>query len=153
MKIPFNLSEQKYFILACFADDLQEFYREWVNQKKDRIQFFEEFRLPVYEHKYWMPSKICCESGEVLTEDNISIKVGYWTPHLWKPINKDLLQEAKKLEAYECQKIDCSCSDCISFKRETGDKGECLKFNKKITAWPNTACPQNLRCFKHRLDK
>lgn len=145
----YDWSEKQFFIYACFVDDLQQFYRDWVEQGKraGRIQFFEVGNDGNLNHKYWKPSNICCESGEVLTKDNIDVKVGYWTPNLWKPIRKDLKQESMKLEAIECQKIDCSCNDCISLNRTDN---WCNKLNKAISINVNLCHPQNQTCFQHR---
>lgn len=60
-------------------------------------------------------------------------------------INKK--QEAMKYEAFECQKIDCSCNDCKFLDRQNK---MCLKFNKIIKIHPNLCHPQNQSCFIHR---
>lgn len=147
----YNWSERQFFLYACFVDDLQKFYRDWIEQgkKSGRIQFFDVAPNGTLTHKYWRPSNICCESGEVLTNDNIDIKVGYWTPNLWKPIRKDLRQEAIKFEALECQKIDVSCNDCKHLDRTNK---HCNKLNKKVSIKPNACHPQNQNCFEHRRD-
>lgn len=98
-------------------------------------------------HLYWSPSNICCESKELLTRENIGIKTGYWTPFVWKPISKDLIVEAKKNEAFECQIVDCSCNDCKHLNRS---ESLCNKFNKTIAIIPNKSHPENLNCFEHR---
>ncbi len=148
---PNNWSEKQYFIHACFVDDLQVFFSEWVEQgrKSGRIQFFDTKDDGTFEHKYWKPSNKCCVTGEILTKDNIDVRVGYFTPNIWKPVRKDLMQEAKKQEAYECQKIDCSCSDC-----KFSDRAErfCNKFSRKIKIISGVCHPQNLECFEHRLE-
>jgi len=136
------MKERDHFIQACFAENLEDFYKQWIKQKKDREQFFEHG-----QHKYWKPSNICCESGEVLTRDTIGVKVGYWTPFIWKPIRKDLLLESKKYEASECHKIDCSCNDCIALDREDG---YCEVKKKNVNISPNTCCPENQGCFIYR---
>ena len=105
---------KKHFIDACFADDLQKWYSDWIEEKKDRIQFFTTD--DGYRHRSWLPSDTCCYSGEKLTRDNIDVLVGYWTPFMWKPIRKDLRVQAQREEAYECQLIDCSCNDCAFLK-------------------------------------
>lgn len=150
-----NLSEREYFIEACFAEDLQSWYKEWVYQKKDRVQFF-NFRLGsegIYEHNSWCPSKVCCDSGKTLIKEDMDVKSGYWTPHLWKPIHKDLLKEAKAFEAMQCQIIDADCNDCKYFKRgkELGTgitEGLCLKFNYPTKGYVNVCSGKN--CFEHR---
>ena len=61
--------------------------------------------------------------------------------------------EAK--EAYECQVIDADCNDCKHFsdrKRisKTAFKGQCLKLNTEVNAYPNFASGHE--CFEHRKD-
>ena len=145
----YDWSEKQFFIYACFVDDLQQFYQDWVEQARRgvRIQFFDIGVDGKLIHKYWLPSKICCETREELTIENIDIKVGYWLPFLWKPIRKDLKQQAMKHEALECQKIDCSCNDCKCLDRS---KHWCNKLNKKISINENLCHPQNQNCFEHR---
>ena len=145
----YDWSEKQFFIYACFVDDLQQFYNDWVEQgrKAGRIQFFDIDSDGKLTHKYWQPSNICCESGEVLTKENIDVKVGYWLPYLWKPIRKDLKQQAMKFEAFECQKIDCSCNDCKHLDRA---KSWCNKLDKKTSINENLCHPQNQNCFEHR---
>ncbi len=153
-----NWNERQYFIYACFAPDLQEFYRQWVEQgwKQGRIQFFTEYIPGTLVHKYWSPDNICCETGETLTRDNMDIKVGYWTPMVWKPIRKDLLHQAKQFEAYQCQLIDKSCNDCLHLIREGEGRGNralfswCGKLDKKTEVHANTCQPEHTDCFTHR---
>lgn len=146
------MSERSDFIEACFTLDLQEWYREWISKKGDRLQFFYKGIIG-YTHLFWNPSSRCRASGQILTKENIDIYVGYWTPNCWFPIHKDLLKEHKRSEAYECQKIDCSCNDCAHFKREVGSSGHCEVLNKKVIAYSNTCCPENSECFLHRRDQ
>mgnify|MGYP001578250881 CR=1 FL=1 len=148
---PHNWSEKQYFIYACFVDNLQNFYKEWAEQgrKSGRIQFFDTKGDGALEHKYWKPSNICQISGDVLTNETIDIKVGYFTPFIWKPVHKNFLLKAKKEEAFECQKIDCSCSDCKFVDRENSF---CNKFNWKTKIFAGSCHPQNIGCFQHRLD-
>ncbi len=145
----YKWTEQQFFKYACFVDDLQLFYRQWIDQKRDRMQFFTE-RNGKLEHNYWIPSKICRESGEELSEENTTILIGYWFPFCWFPIRKDLLEVSKKFEQLECQKIDCSCNDCKFFERIKERNGNCIKKGIPIIAQPNTSCPNNLECFEHR---
>lgn len=145
------MSERSDFIEACFALDLQVWYKEWIAKKRDRLQLFREIERR-YQHYNWVPSNRCRSSGQILTKHNIDVHIGYWTPNLWFPIHKDLLKEHKRQEIHECQKIDCSCSDCVYFRRDSGNNGYCQKLEKKVVAAPNTACPQNLVCFFHRRD-
>ncbi len=153
-KYPFNYewSEKQFFIYACFVKDLQQFYKDWIEQgrKAGRKQFFKQNSKGVLEHKYWKPSNVCCESGEVLTEVNIDVKTGYWTPNIWKPIRVDLKQVSMKNEAFECQKIDCSCSDCFYLDRA---KSWCMKLDKPIKINSNLCHIENQNCFKHRKEK
>jgi hypothetical protein len=143
----YDWSERQFFVYACFVPDLQQFYNDWIEQAKGRAQFFDVGSDGKLTHKYWQPSNICCESGEVLTNENIDVKIGYWVPYIWKPIRKDLKQKAMKFEAYECQKIDCSCNDCLHLERS---KSWCNKFDKKTTINGNICHPQNQECFEHR---
>lgn len=147
--LPFkhNWSEKQFFIHACFADDLQQFYVDWIKQSSGRAQFFDTGINGKLTHKYWRPSSICCESGDELFKETIDVKIGYWTPNLWKPVNKALKQEAMRYEALECQNIDCSCNDCKYLCR---DKKWCDKLCKKIIIRSNTCHPENQGCFKHR---
>ncbi len=147
-----NLSEKEYFIYACFCKDLQEFYTEWIDQKRDRLQLFNQSSIPnKLIHNYWNPSNICCESGVILTPETIDVKISYWIPQLWKPIHKDLLKQSRELEVFECQKVDCSCNDCIYFDR---NKLFCNKLNVTTNRHsPNTCYIENRNCFKHRKEK
>jgi hypothetical protein len=153
---PNNWTDKQYFIYACFIDDLQLFYKQYIEQGKrqGRIQ---KFNLDVngnYVHKYWCPSNICCESNDVLTINNIDIKVTYWTPFVWKPIKKELKQLATKKEAYECQLIDCSCNDCKNLLRNIDianvGKFNICTLNKPVDVTPNVCNPNNTNCFVHR---
>ena len=87
----YDWSEKQFFIYACFVDDLQQFYQDWIEQgkKAGRIQFFDKGIDGKLTHKYWRPSNICCESGELLTKENIDVKVGYWTPKDGRKIDID----------------------------------------------------------------
>lgn len=144
----YDWSEKQFFIYACFVDDLQAFYRDWVDQgrKAGRIQFFNIEMDGSLTHKYWMPSRICCESGETLTLENIDVKIGYWWPNIWKPIRKDLKQEAMKFEAFECQKIDSSCNNCKHLDRANK---WCNKLQKNVAINENLCHPENQDCFEH----
>lgn len=142
-----DLSEKQLFLHACFVDDLQEFYNNWIKQFKSKVQLFDIEKDNKITHKYWVPSNICCESGEVLTKENIDVKIGYWSPNIWKPIRKDLKQETMKFEAFECQKIDCSCNDCKHLDRQ---KSSCNKLDKTIVINANYCHIQNQNCFEHR---
>lgn len=142
------MKERDYFLQACFADDLQQFYKNWITEKPDRIQYFVDSN-GLLQHRQWRPSKTCRSSGEELTMDNIDIVVGYWTPFLWYPVRKDLRVQYQKNEAYECQNIDCSCNDCGFLNRS---ENWCVKFNKEIIIQPNLCHPQNQDCFVHRLN-
>jgi hypothetical protein len=137
-----QLSEKDYFIQACFSDNLSEFYEKWIKEKPDRQQFFNNLF-----HKYWIPSKYCCESGVLLSIDTIAIRISYWTPFIWKPIHKDLLQKSKQFESHECQLIDTNCNDCKYLNREGS---ACIKFDKLVKLSPNICQPENSNCFIHR---
>lgn len=154
-------TDKQYFIEACFSDNLQDFYREYLRENIAKVN---HFKLPcginVYqaianktillEHWFWSPSNTCIKSGEKLTTENIDVHVGYWYP-LWKPIHKDYAKKYKEDEVYACQSIDMNCNDCINFKRIEGNHGECtIKNNEKIITNPNACSPQNTNCFKHR---
>jgi len=142
-----NWSSKKIFIHACFVDDLQSFYKQWIEQSKGRMQFFDIGYNGELEHQNWLPSKICCETGEELTKENIDVKIGYWTPFTWKPVRKDLKEKAMKYEAFECQKIDCSCNDCKYLDRENA---YCKKLYKWVRINANMCHPKNQKCFVHR---
>lgn len=135
------------FIEACFCKDLQSFYSGLLLNKPGWKQYFDVLPCGLLIHKFWQPSRICCESGEELTAENIDVKVGYWTPFVWKPIRKDLKHDAMKIEALECQKIDCSCNDCKHLDRA---KSWCNKLEKKTDIIENMCHPQNQQCFEHR---
>lgn len=138
------MTNRQIFIEACFSNDLNSFYKEMIESKYISIQNFNS----ELKHLYWNPSNICCESKEILNRENIDIKVGYWTPFVWKPIHKDLLLSSKRSEAFNCQCIDMSCNDCIYLDR---GNSKCSLLNKNIKIVPNTCHPQNINCFKHRL--
>src|SRR3990172_3889301 len=142
------MTEKESFIEACFSENIIKFYKENVDPQK--LDFWDEEKIT---HKYWLPSKNCCQTGELLTKDNMDIKIGYWTPFIWKPVRKDLKKEVMKKEALLCQEIDCSCNDCLHFQRTNGKKGICISKNIPVTAWVSTCHPQNQQCFKHRLKK
>lgn len=149
------MTEQEYFIEACFSDDLQEFYKNWIEEKSDRSQFFYEL-VGNLVHKYWKPEPFCVSTKEKLTRDNIGIHVTYWNPNLWRPIRKDLAKEYRKQESYECQKIDSNCNDCGYLERIGFGKGNnvqinrCLKKDIEVFPHPNTSA--NNDCFIHRKD-
>lgn len=149
MALAKNLTEKQYFILACLSNSIQDFYKEYVSLSKGSLQLFDCLSNEELSHKSWSPSNICCESGEMLTMENIDVKVGYWTPFLWKPIRKDLKKQAMKFEALECQKIDCSCNDCGHLNRSAS---WCNKLNKETKIHSNLCHPQNQECFKHIRD-
>ena len=143
------MTDKQHFIEACLSDDLQKFYRQYINQKKSRAQQFFIYGDTLI-HRVWTPSKICAYSGEALDRENIDVAHSYWTPHTWRPVKKEYKKAHMKDDAYECQKIDCSCNDCMFLDRA---ESRCKKFNKQVSIQPNTSMPQNLDCFKHRLDK
>jgi hypothetical protein len=130
------------------CNDLQLYYIELL--KNNSIKQHLQQSLNGYEHKYWLPSNKCCVTGEILTKDNIDVKISYWTPFVWKPIRKDLRREAMRQEAYECQKIDNNCNDCLYLNR---NELQCDKMNKKVKINPNICSPENVNCFKHRKDE
>jgi hypothetical protein len=140
-------SEKDYFKQACFTDDLQKFYRSYINEKRDRIQFFIESIKGDLIHRYWKPSNICCYTGIELKDSDLGIHIGYWTPFQWKPIHKDLVIIASKEESFECQSIDCNCNDCIHLVRKDL---MCDRFNKKVNPQPNICDIYNQKCFVHR---
>jgi len=139
------MTDKQYFIEACFALDLQEFYRNFIKEKPSRIQLFKE--TEVLEHKYWNPSRICVSSGEELNKDNIDVAISYWTPFVWKPIRNDLRQQYMRDEALDCQLIDASCNDCAYLDRANK---MCLKKGVSVTVNANMCHPQNNDCFVHR---
>lgn len=147
----YNWTDKQFFIYACFVDDIQQFYMDWIEQgaKTGRCQFFITNSKGELEHLYWEPNSICSISGDQLTKDNIDVLSGYWTPHLWKAVRKDLLAESKRKEIIWCQNIDCSCNDCIFLDRT---KGWCTKFYKKANILPSTCNPNNIDCFQHRKE-
>jgi len=76
----------------------------------------------------------------------------------------------KKEAAYELQKVDCNCNDCIFMVRDS-DKlkahkesykgtglmdrmnfGYCKKLIKNVSFIPNTCQIETQECFKHRKD-
>ena len=149
-------SEKEYFIQACLSENLNEFYKQYINQDyKARHQHFEKIddnNINSIQHKYWVPSNICCSSGKILTVDTIDVRISYWYPFIWMPIHKNLKDLEKKQEAYECQKIDSSCNDCKFLDRKNDS---CLKKGTKnlnALLYGNTSSPNNRNCFVHRLD-
>lgn len=156
MKLPRNLTEREYFIEACFCDDLQLFYSEYVKQKKDRIQVFSELSNGVLGHLYWIPRNICTGCEKELTRDNIDIIMGYWHPFSWRAVHKDCAKAAKDREVHWCQSIDADCNDCKHFERikligastPASYLGNCKKFNKETIAYVNL-CTRH-ECFEHR---
>jgi hypothetical protein len=143
-----NWSKKQYFLHACFADDLQEYYKEYIAQKFNRKQEFNELPNGVLIHKDWCPSRICRHSKQTIESiDDLDVFVGYWTPHCWYPVKKEFRKIGMDLEAYECQLIDCSCNDCVFLDRANI---LCTKFNKPTFILPNHCHPQNQDCFKHR---
>ena len=148
------MKEKDYFLDACFSDNLQEWYSNYIKEKPSRLQNFtviEEMKddeiITTYTHKYWMPSSFCRSTKEKLNRDDAVVTHGYWTPFCWFPIHKNLKREHELNEAYECQKIDQSCNDCAFFDRANS---HCKKLNKPTQANPNI-CADN-PCFVHRKD-
>ena len=50
----YDWTERQFFICACFVDDLQKFYTDWVEQgrKAGRIQYFDIGSDGKLTHKY-----------------------------------------------------------------------------------------------------
>lgn len=92
----------------------------------------------------------CGHCNTRIDEKDFDYYVGYWTPFMWKPVHKHCKQEASKDEAYECQKIDMNCNDCVFFTRLKGNNGLCTKKNTPIIAHSNNCQPENTNCFVHR---
>jgi hypothetical protein len=153
-----KLNNKEYFLLACFAEDLQEFYKMYIAQKPSRIQNFQIINKdkgkPKLSHLLWSPSNECTytknilQTKEVLTKDTIDVQIGYWTP-VWLSVHKDFKQLSMDINAYECQKIDTSCNDCSFLNRK---ESWCTKFNRKTIIQANMCQPQNQDCFLHRKD-
>ena len=141
-----KISEKQYFIEACFSDNLQSFYKQYVDEKPDRIQYFNVIGEEL-THKYWSPSIYCVETKEELTVDNIDVLISYWTPFVWKSIRKELLVDSRNKEAFECQNIDCSCNDCFFLVRKYS---YCNKLLKDINIHSNNCNINNQKCFVHR---
>lgn len=145
-------AERTDFIEACFAADLQAHYRGLLARDIRYSEAIEDVG-GVLRHRRWSPSGICCASGEVLSRENLGIKVGYWTPMLWKPCRKDLVREYQRREAYDCQLIDTNCNDCKHLVRGGGGSGvfvgRCALKDVAITFMPNACMSENSECFEH----
>lgn len=95
---------------------------------------------------YWNNAIVETEEGNVIAH---------------RPVHKQCKAEQRAYEAYECQKIDADCNDCLYFERSKTAKvsgytvthaiGQCLKFNKPTKAYPQFASGHE--CFVHRKDK
>jgi hypothetical protein len=144
------MNKKELFKKLCLSDNRDAVYTEYLKKSKGLIQNLEVNQDGKYNFIGFCPSKYCCESGDELNSENIAIKVGYWTPNLWKPIRKDLLKAAQTEEAYECQIIDTSCNNCIHLSR---NESKCLKKGVSVVIMANTCCPHNADCFEHRKDK
>ena len=75
--------------------------------------------------------------------------------HTGRQYIKNCKEEGKKLEAYECQKIDADCNDCKHFLRQDNKSngiwhGFCNKKQVNTVAYVNF-CSSN-ECFEHRKD-
>ena len=141
-----NKKERDYFLDACFSDNLQEWYSNYIQEKPSRVQQFIKVNGR-WEHRYWIPSNICRATKKKLDKSDAVVAHGYWTPNCWFPIHKDLKREYELSEAYECQKIDAACNDCGFFDRANS---WCNKLNKPTHPAPNFC--QNNSCFVHRKD-
>ena len=145
------MNEKDIFKKACYSTDIQVLYKECLKRRWLSMQILEEYG-GVISHPLWRLSTKCHQCKEEIEEKDFAYFASYWTPHLWRPVHKECRNECKFNDAYECQKIDCSCNDCGHFDRISQQKGTCTKFDKKVTPWANTCCPQNLECFTHRKD-
>jgi hypothetical protein len=142
------MNAKQTFISACFASDLQEFYQGLLQvAPAKRALFTTEHGQLV--HRQWRPSAICAATGQVLMPENIDVAVGYWYPHLWKPVHHDHKKAYMAAEAYDCQLIDTACNDCKHLDRLAG---ACKKFGKQVSLEPCQSQPHNAACFVHRLD-
>lgn len=142
-----NKTDKQVFIEACLSENLQTYYAQYIAERPTREAAFSK-ENGVLVHKQWRPSPRCTVTGGRLTSTNIDVIAGYWTPHLWKPVRKDLRASAMKEEAYQCQLLDTSCNDCKHLVRADG---KCGKFDTPVYLGVNESCPQNAKCFEHRL--
>jgi hypothetical protein len=159
------MTEKELFIEACFTSDLQNFYKNYILEKPSRLQEFvnssfiknqkinEDVLSTFILVKWkWQPSNICRFTGTHLIKYETGITYSYWGG-IWYPCLNTQIKAQQKYEAYECQKIDCSCNDCLFLNRINIKKGKCIKLNKEVNIFPNTCQIENQECFVHRLDK
>ncbi len=96
----------------------------------------------------------CYYCKKLVSEEDTAITVGYWTK-VKNICHKACKVAGDKEQAYECQCIDADCNDCKYFERDKKIakgifSGKCLKFNKKVKAYPVFATGHD--CFEHRRD-
>jgi len=116
-------------------------------------------KKPVIERP-WIISNLCRGCNQPVTAANIAIWHTYWKA-MWAACHVQCRTEGMKSEAYECQILDKSCSDCRHFVRGkeltevkgfgTGTFiGHCAHHNRTTFARACHSYPQNAECFSHR---
>lgn len=149
------LTDAQIFKKACYADNLQSFYKDCISKKILSIQSFLELSSGLH-HLIFSPSKICRGCKKEVKEENFDYMASYWgSPPSWHIVHSECKKSCSQEETYLCQIIDADCSNCKFFERgkELGtgiSEGRCSHFNKPTKAYVNVATGH--KCFVHRKD-
>ena len=114
---------------------------------KDLLEDIKDNQIKLNYKNLFRPSNVCRYCNKIIKENEFTITQSYWKA-LWFPCHKSCKDAGYKQEAYDCQCIDSDCNDCKYFKRDKGNKGQCLKYNIAVHTSPNFC--SGFECFKHR---
>ncbi len=120
---------------------------------KDCCYWRAEYNTISWLWKFCTPSTICRLCNQEVKEEDFTIYTTY-RRSLYTTCHKNCHDELQKKEAYECQKIDECCNDCIFFKRIQGKKWYCQKLSKEVLSgeWICSSSDCKWKYFKHRKD-
>jgi hypothetical protein len=149
------------FIDACYADDLSSFLKICLGSRKlsdQELSFLHAYYCTTSNGECynkdckvrWLagsPSSVCRYCEQYIERDDIVIAYSYWSAY-WYPSHKYCQKSGYDKEAFDCQLIDASCSDCKFFHRDEGVYGQCLKYDKPVEGHSNLA--MCMPCFEHR---
>lgn len=150
------LTKKELFKKRCY-DPLYE--RVFFKELSDK--FWESWAVKTYLEmtRYTLPSTTCRYCKTEILEKDFCVTT---TPRrsMLAPSHKDCESIWNKNEAYECQKIDESCNDCIFFQRWKikhdirWHEWKCLKLNTDTYSyqWISLWNKCKWKHFKHRKD-
>lgn len=126
---------------------------DWKKLYKDLCYWRAEYSIMVWIWKICPPTTICRLCKEEVEEEDFAIYTTY-RRSLYTTCHKQCHDKLQKKEAYECQKIDECCNDCIFFKRYKWDRWHCTKLWRDVLSWEWIALSSDCKWeyFKHRKD-